>query len=50
VANWDLQNEKDGLEKKNDLGHYVGGKVMPTVQNLEVKLIYAKHQKTKYIK
>lgn len=46
MANQDLLNEKYGLEN-NYLGHYTEERVMPTVQSVEVKLIYAKDQKTK---
>lgn len=47
MVNWDLFNDKYGLEK-NYLGHNVEERVTPMVQSLEVKLIYAKHQKTKH--
>lgn len=47
MANWDLLNEKDGLKER--FGTWRGRKVTPTVQNVEVKLIYAKHQKANKI-
>lgn len=36
MANWDLLNDKYGLEK-NYLGHDVEERVMPMVQSVEVK-------------
>lgn len=44
-----MLNEKYGLEKSG-LEHDVEEGVMPTVQNVGVKLIYAKHQKSKHRK